>query len=181
MAIIAGECYLLGGIVGVPAELVDIWAEVEHFEAEARRVLLFHLLELFLLVAATRVLVVPLAIVVLPRLYGSKGVSLLVMRVDLAIVVHACTITRDAAGKVILVVVRCRLAALDLLLHFLPQHGFESSQDLLLVLLSEHVGELSHFPTLLRAADELLAHDGESDLVWLVWLEIDVACDDLVD
>ena len=68
---------------------------------------------------------------------------------------------------------------MNLLLGFLAQHAFECAQNFLLILLPQHICELSHFTALLGATDELLTHDGELDSVDVAG-ELDVARNDLV-
>lgn len=65
-----------------------------------------------------------------------------------------------------------------LLLHFLAKHGLKGPQDLLLVVLTKHVGEFGHFFALFGAADEVFSHDTELNFLALL---LDVSGDDLVD
>jgi hypothetical protein len=56
-----------------------------------------------------------------------------------------------------------RLAHLLLLFEFLPQHRFKGTQNLLFVLLLQHVSKFCDLLTLLRTTDKLFAHYGELD------------------
>lgn len=180
MSIVARESYFFRRVVWVPTELMYIWAKVEHFQAKACGLLLVHLLELLIFVTPAHVLIDSLALVVITCLEHPKGTSFVSWPVvQVTIIIHTGTIRRYGTREVILQVVG-RLPALYLLLNLFSEHAFESTQNLLLIFLPEHVSELCNFPAFFWATDELLTHYRESYLV-CVSLEVYIARNHLVN
>ena len=68
---------------------------------------------------------------------------------------------------------------MNLLLSLLAQHAFECAQNFLLILLSQHISELSHLTALLGATNELFTHDSKLDSIDVAG-ELNVARNDLV-
>lgn len=65
-----------------------------------------------------------------------------------------------------------------LLLHFLAEHGLKGPQDLLLVVLAEHVGKLCHLFALLGTTHKVFPHDAK---LYLRALLLHVAGNDLLN
>lgn len=163
VAAVARKADLLRRVVRVPRELVDIRAEVQQLQAEAGRLLLLFSSFELLLGGCFVVAQVPGG--------GLATRARKVLRFDLCAPSPQQLFVLDARPLVIkaypvaLQLLLLRLIRIELLLllleGLLAQHRLECAQNLLLVLLAKHVGELGHFFALFGAADEFFAHDGE--------------------